>query len=171
MNWREKLIKWHLNETLFASVFSVLFIFILIIANFFFNWNFDWKQIDPIETPPLWIRGIASLFTWFTLWSWLFHLYFYKILYWICKFLWISYFRYKKLKRQIWLWLMLLVTLVLIPIIIDLLNSIISLFFNILQFLIATKSFIGMSLSASLLIMLLYLYVTKKGASIIKNIK
>lgn len=171
MNWREKLIKWHLKGTLFTSVFSVVFIFILIIANFFFSWNFDWKQIDPIETPPLWIRGIASLFTWFTLWSWLFNLYFYKMLYWICKFLWISYSRYKKLKRQIWLWLMLLVTLVLIPIIIDLLNSVISFLFNILQFLISTMSFIGISLALSWMIAISYIYITKKEISIIKNIK
>lgn len=169
MNWRKKVSEEHLKETIFASVFSVTFILVLIVANFVFSWNFSWKEIDPIEMPPLWIRSLASLFTWFTLWNWLYKLYFYKALYLICNSLWTSYSKYKKLKKEIWVWLMLLVTFVLIPMITNLLNSIISFLFNILQFLIATLPFIGISIAISTMIVLCYIYITKKEAFIIRK--
>lgn len=67
MNWKRKIFKEHIKETIFATVFSLTFALVLMVANFFFDWNFDWEKIDPIEMPPLWIRGVASFFTWFTL--------------------------------------------------------------------------------------------------------
>lgn len=167
MSWKKRIFKEHIKETIFATVFSCTFALTIMIANFFFDWNFDWKEIDPIEMPPLWIRGVASFFTWFTLWNWLFNLYFYKALYSICKFLWISYSKYEKLKKQIWVWLMLLVTFVLIPLIIDILNSIISILFNIFQFLISTIPYMGISATISAVVVLSYIYITKKEVFVI----
>lgn len=167
MNWKRKIFKEHIKETIFATVFSLTFALVLMVANFFFDWNFDWEEIDPIEMPPLWIRGVASFFTWFTLWNWLFNLYFYKVLYWICKLFGIRYSEYKKLKQKIWVWLMLLVTFVLIPLIVDILNSLISILFNIFQFLISTIPYMGISATISAVVVLSYIYITKKEAFVI----
>lgn len=167
MSWKRKIFKEHIKETIFSMVFSLTFALVLMIANFFFDWNFDWKKIDPIEMPQLWIRGVASFFTWFTLWNWLFNLYFYRVLYWICKLSWIRYSEYKKLKQKIWIWLMLLVTFVLIPLIIDILNSLISILFNIFQFLISTIPYMGISATISAVVVLSYIYIRKKESFVI----
>ncbi|NRH21330.1 hypothetical protein HOO68_04770 [Candidatus Gracilibacteria bacterium] len=167
MNWKRKIFKEHIKETIFATVFSLTFALVLMVANFFFDWNFDWEEIDPIEMPPLWIRGVASFFTWFTLGNWLFNLYFYKVLYWICKLFGIRYSEYKKLKQKIWVGLMLLVTFVLIPLIVDILNSLISILFNIFQFLISTIPYMGISATISAVVVLSYIYITKKEAFVI----
>ena len=168
MNWREKIFKKHLKETLFTSIFSTILILMIIIGNQFFWWSFQWQEIDPIDMPPIWIRGVLSFFAFYTLGKLLFEAYFYKILYEVMKFFGSSYREYERTKKKIWYMLMFVTAFVVIPWIIDVLNSILSFFFNIFQFLISIWHFTWISLGITLIIVLGYFYITKKEPLIFK---
>lgn len=169
MNWQQKILKKHLKGTLFASIFTIIFILSVIIGNQFFGWHFEWKEIDPIELPPIWIRVLLSVFTFLTLGNWLFQAYFYKMLYEVTKFIGFSYKDYTDIKKWIWYFLMLITALVFIPWIIDILNSIVSFFFNIIQFIISTWSFSWISLGITIIVALGYFYITKKEPFVISS--
>lgn len=133
MNWRDKVLKKHKKEVILSATFALTLALAITLWHYFTGKGFEWQSISPIEQPGLLPRLFYSALV-FAVPGWfLYH----KLNFW--KFLYApyrgggrsAYREYKKLKAGVWGLLILLMYFVIVPFVVDILNAIISFFFNL----------------------------------------
>lgn len=164
MNWIRKTLKKHLKSSLVLVLLPVSFTIILIIANQFFWWNFDWKDVDYVEQPAPLVRLFYSALVYISLGAFLYYIQFYRLLYFI---FWYTK-TYKDIKGAIWWSLILLMYFIIVPWIVHALNWIISLFFNTYNFFLQSLPLLGIAFWITWSILAIHGYLTKKEPFIIK---
>lgn len=145
---------------------SLLIMILLSLWYFTSGVNFEWQSISPVSQPSLSARYFYSAFAFVTIGSFLYYIVgFWKLLYFIC----IKILNDKKLyslsKGIFWTFLILLTYFYVVPIVVDLLNSVISFFYNILIILLYISP-----VPISFVIILLSINYFKKP-KIIKNVE
>jgi hypothetical protein len=121
------------REVLLSALTFVLFLLIVAIRHYFTGKTFEWESISPIEAPGLLPRMFYSALVFIGPGWFLYH----KLKFW--KFLYepyrgggrAAYREYKKLKAFVWVSLILIMYFIIVPSIVDLLNAIISFFYNL----------------------------------------
>ncbi len=160
MNWREKVLKKHKKEIILSAAFALTLALATALWHYFTGKSFEWQSITPIEQPGLLPRLFYSALV-FAVPGWfLYH----KLKFW--KFLYEpyrgtgrrGYREYKKLKAAIWGLLILLMYFVIVPFVVDILNTIISFFFNLYVLVL----YLVPSLAISLLVCGVGLFIYKK---------
>jgi len=151
MAWKKRAIKEFFKQYYPLALFSVVVCFIFFLSITYWQGYFEWKDIKPLPDPDLSLRMLSALV----------FVSFGQLLYWL-KFYYVLYFifvtilkdkrLYKDLKRLIWNVLMFIMGFYVAPWIVDLLNKILSFFYNIFAFLIYLFPPIGVSLILGLFI-------------------
>jgi len=160
MNWHEKILKKHRKEIVLSAVFALVLALTIALWHYFTGKSFEWQDINPIDEPGLVPRLFYSALVYVTLGWFLFH----KLKFW--KFLYApyrgggrrDYREYQKLKAGVWGLLILLMYFVIVPFVVDLLNAVISFFFNLYVLLL----YLLPSLAITLLIGSAGLFIYKK---------
>jgi hypothetical protein len=133
--WYKRILKEKKKEIIFSTIFAVLLALAISFWHYFTGASFEWHSISPVEAPSLLPRLFYSALVYVTLGRLLFNTRFYKSLY-------SSFFRgvkggyrdYIKTKKVIWWGLILAMYFVIIPIVVKILNFVISFFYNIFNF-------------------------------------
>ncbi len=154
MTWYKQTLKKYGKEIISGAFFSVLFSLALLIWIFAFNKTFTWTNIEPIEQPSIFVRIFYSALTFITLGAFLYMIGFYKILYQFIG----DWGLFKEAKRIIWLLLMGFMFFIVVPVVVDLLNGIISILYNLLGLIVFSFPPIGISL----IIFIFYFYAKKQ---------
>jgi len=148
MSWREKILKKHRKEIVLSAAFVLAFSLATALWHYFTGKSFEWQSISPIEQPGLLPRLFYSALV-FAVPGWfLYH----KLKFW--KFLYApyrgggkrAYREYEKLKAAVWGLLILLMYFVIVPFVVDILNAIISFFFNLYVLLLYVLPALALSL-------------------------
>lgn len=142
MTWYKQTLKKYGKEILLGAMFSVLCSLAFLIWIFVFDRTFTWINIEPIEQPSIFVRILYSALTFVTLGAFLYMIGFYKILYQFIG----DWGLFKEAKRIIWLLLMGFMFFIVVPVVVDLLNGIISILYNLLGLIVFSFPPIGISL-------------------------
>lgn len=130
--WYKRILREKKKEVLASAAFVILFSLAISLWSFFTGKAFEWQSISPVEAPALLPRLFYSALVFVSLGALLYYTGFYKFLY--------SFFRgggragyrdYVAAKGFIWGVLILIMYFVIIPFVVDVLNGIISFFYNI----------------------------------------
>ncbi len=167
MTWYERTLKKNKKEIILSAVFVFALALITTFWHYFTGKTFEWQSITPIEEPDLLPRLFYSALVYVTLGWFLFH----KLKFW--KFLYEpyrgggrhAYREYEKLKAGIWGLLILLMYFVIVPFVVDILNTIISFFFNLYVLLL----YLAPPLAISLVVCGLGLFIYKKHNALEKS--
>jgi len=149
MTWYKHTLTKYRKEILSSAIISVLFSLALLLWHFGLGKSFIWSKIEPISAPELFERYFYSAFVFVTIGAFLFWIRFYQLLHGIVVGKFGDWRLYKDIKGFIWGGLMLISYFWLVPRIVDLLNSIISFFYNILGLVLYTLPSLGVALILS----------------------
>ncbi len=131
MTWYRNVLKTKWKEVTFSAAFAVVFALAVLLWHFFTEKGFEWQSINPVEAPGLLPRLFYSALVYVTLGAFLFATGFYKFLYSLYRGTRGGWRKYNEMKDLIWWGLILGMYFVIIPFIVDVLNTIISFFYNI----------------------------------------
>lgn len=134
--------------------------------------TYEWKKIEPISAPDIFQRTFYSALTFITLGAFLYFIRFYQALHFIIVEIIGSWSLYNGVKSLIWLLLMLTVYSF-FPIIVDVINNIISFFYNIYSFIVFINHPLGITLCIATVYLLFQIYFEHKKSDevIIINIE
>lgn len=131
MNWYKKVLTEKRQEIIRSAIISVIIAFVFSLWYFVSGKSFEWQSINPIEAPGLLPRLFYSALVYITLGSFLYAVGFYKFLYSLYRGMRGGWKAYNDTKDFIWWVLILGMYFVIIPFVVDVLNAIISFFYNI----------------------------------------
>ena len=144
MNWYKKIIKKNKTEIISSAMFSGVFSLALLIWHFMLGKNFAWVTISPLSAPPP-VYIIYSALVFVTLGRLLYVIGFYKLLATVVGEIMGDWKAYREIKAFLWLGLI-IIAYYLLHKFIDLLNTIISFFYNVLNFILFLSPPLGISL-------------------------
>ncbi len=148
MSWYKNTIKRYCKENVGEIIASTLFSLIILLWCFFKGAGFETEKISSISQPSIFHRLLYSALVYVTLGAFLFWTKFYKLLYWLFVKLLGKKKLHKEVKRRIWIILIVLMYFVIVPWVVDILNGVISFFYNILNFVLYLYAPLGISLIA-----------------------
>lgn len=154
MTWYKHTLKKYGKEILSGAIFTVVCTLAFLLWIFVVGKTFTWTDISPIEQPSIFIRIFYSALTFITLGAFLYKVGFYKALYQIMG----DWRSFKEAKSIIWVLLMGTMFFVIVPLVVDLLNSIISIGYNVFALILYAFPPVGISL----IIFALYFYFKKQ---------
>ncbi len=154
MSWYKHTLKKYGKEILSGAIFTVVCTLAFLLWIFVMGKTFTWTDISPIEQPSIFIRIFYSALTFITLGAFLYKVGFYKALYQILG----DWRSFKEAKSIIWVLLMGTMFFVIVPLVVDLLNSIISIGYNVFALILYAFPPVGISL----IIFALYFYFKKQ---------
>ena len=154
MSWYKHTLKKYGKEILSGAIFTVVCTLACLLWIFVMGKTFTWTDISPIEQPSIFIRIFYSALTFITLGAFLYKVGFYKALYQILG----DWRSFKEAKSIIWVLLMGTMFFVIVPLVVDLLNSIISIGYNVFALILYAFPPVGISL----IIFALYFYFKKQ---------
>lgn len=144
--WYKTILLQHGRTLLYSAVGSLILSLALLFWYFIFDKHFEWKTIEPIPEPKIFIRFLYSALVYVTLGAFLYWIKFYQLLH----NLFIKQLKdkrsYHKLKDLIWRVLMLIMFFWIVPFVVHLLNAILSFFYNIFWLLLYLCPPLGSSL-------------------------
>ncbi len=129
--WYKRIIVEKKKEIISSFLFVVMFSVIVSAWGYFSGKSFEWQSISPIEQPDLVPRLFYSALVYVTLGSLLYSLGFYKFLYSLYRGTRGGWRKYKDTKAIIWWSLILGMYFIIIPFVVDGLNAVISVCFNL----------------------------------------
>ncbi len=129
--WYKRILTKKKKEIISSAVFAVLFALSIALWHYFTGRVFEWQSISPVSEPDLLPRLFYSALVYVTLGAVLYATGFYKSLYSLYRGTRGGYRAYKEMKGVIWLALILGMYFVIIPVVVDILNVVISFFYNI----------------------------------------
>lgn len=129
--WYERALNEKRVEIVRSALFFLIFTVSISFWYFFSGQSFEWTPISPIEAPSFPYRLLYSALVFVTLGASLYYLGFYKWLYSFFRGVRGGYRDYKELKRLIWTSLIMLMFFVIVPMVVKILNSVISFFYNV----------------------------------------
>jgi hypothetical protein len=150
MTWYRKILLERKEEILTAVSLAILLAFAIAGWYFLTGRTFEWYSISPVEAPSLLPRLFYSALVYVSLGAILYSLGFYKFLYSLYRGTRGGYRAYKEMKGLIWLLLILGMYFIIVPLVVDILNNVISFLYNLLVLLIYLLPSIGITLVLSL---------------------
>ena len=130
MKWYQKVLKEHKREVIISAAISLAVTLAFSLWYYTSGKPFTWVEISPIEAPTLSIRLLSAL-VFVSFGEILYALKFYYVLYMIFVVFLRDKALYNDLKKIIWRVMMFVMGFVVVPWIIDLLNKIVSFFYNV----------------------------------------
>lgn len=159
----KKTILSNLEKVAATSIFWFITIGIVMLLNYFFWTNFQWKIVEPLSVPPLIPRLLLSALAYPTIGALLYMLRLYQILYYI-----LPRNDFKTVKKWIWLFSMGVVYLA-IQTIVDIWNVFITYFYNMVQFFISILPGLSISFLITLTLVFIYIRIKLRHENIIKD--
>lgn len=142
MTWYKKVLKENKKEVVSSAAFAVVFALATLLWHFALGKSFQWETISPIEAPSLFIRALYSALVFVTFGAFLYWIRFYQFLYHLIS----DRQLYRGIKGLIWGSLILFMYFWVVPAVVDVLNVIISFFYNILNLILYLFPPLGVSL-------------------------
>lgn len=155
-------------KTLKKEVRSLKLILTIVFPLTFIFWYklsgkpFEWQWINPIAVPP-YIRLFYSALVFITLGFFLYLIKFYQVLYIIFVKVLGDFRSYKEAKGLIWFGLIALMYFKIVPWFVVVLNTIISIGYNLLKLIVYISPIIGISLVLGIIFLLFYINFREKG--------
>lgn len=153
MSWQSKALKHNLKEVFSSAYLYVLSFAFVSIWYFYLDRPFVWEWIEPIDAPSFFERAFYSALVFIGPGYLLYKTKVYLILYQLFDFR-----TFKEIKSAIWGVLILAMYFWIIPKFVDLLNAIISIFFNLYKLVL----YVAPSFAVASLVMIIYLHFRKK---------
>ncbi|TSC54988.1 MAG: hypothetical protein LiPW30_454 [Parcubacteria group bacterium LiPW_30] len=154
MTWYQKTLKKYGKEILTGAIFSVICTLAFLLWIYGMGKTFTWTDISPIDPPSIFVRFLYSALTFVTLGRILYVTGFYKALYQIIG----DWQSFKEAKVIIWLLLMGAMFFVIVPTIVDILNGILSVGYNLFALILYAFPPVGVSL----IFFVFYFYFKRK---------
>ena len=142
MSWYRKVLKENKKEIASSAAFAVVFALAILLWHFALGKSFQWETISPIEAPSLLSRALYSALVFITFGAFLYWVKFYQVLYHIVS----DRQLYRGIKGLIWGSLILVMYFWVVPTVVELLNAIISFFYNIFNLTLYLFPPLGVSL-------------------------
>lgn len=158
-NWCKKILKENMKEIVASAAFLFVFAFVMLLWHYILGKKFEWVEISPISMPDIPSRLFYSILTYWTIGRFLYKIYFYKILSIILGQIFGKWKLYDDTKDVIWNFLLFLMFFYIIPKTVDLLNAIISFFYNIFCLILYLFPPFGISLVLCIIV----IYFIKKN--------
>lgn len=136
MQWYKKTIKKYYKKISNGTILAFLFFLVYSVWKYFSGKSFVWLGIEPVEQPKLFVRIFYSALVFVILGALLYELKFYRFLYRFIVVKLRDIKLYKDTKYIIWTSLILLMYYKIIPLVVDMLNKIISIFYNLVNLLL-----------------------------------
>jgi len=159
MTWYGRTLKKYRKEILSGAIFSIICALAFLLWIFVMGKTFTWTDISPIDPPSIFVRLFYSALTFVTFGAILYNLGFYKALYQILG----DWRSFKEAKAIIWVLLMGAMFFVIVPLVVDILNGILSIGYNL--FALFLYSFPPVGISVILFVCYLYLKKRYRGMS------
>lgn len=163
MTWYKHTLTKYGKEIAYSAVLIILFSIALLIWHFGLGRSFAWTKIEPISAPGLLERGFYSAITFVTIGAFLYWIRFYQFLHGIIVGIFGNWSLYKDIKGFIWGGLILVSYFWVVPKIVDILNGIISFFYNILGLVLYSLPALGIALIISIPS---YVFLRKRNATL-----
>ncbi|MBX9906356.1 hypothetical protein K2X96_00485 [Patescibacteria group bacterium] len=154
MTWYKKTLKKYGKEILTGAVFSIICTLAFLLWIYGMGKTFTWTDISPIDPPSIFVRIFYSALTFVTLGAFLYKIKFYQGLYRILG----DWQSFKEAKAIIWVLLMGTIFFVIVPLVVDILNGILSIGYNLVALLVYAFPPVGVSV----ILFTLYFYSKKK---------
>lgn len=159
MTWYKKVLIEQKSDLIRSIIVSLIVTIIFSIWNINSKDPFIWQKIEPISQPSILARALYSAFVFVTLGSFLYYVIkLWKIVYFVCVKIIGSLVLYKHIKSLIWASLILITYFYIFPTIVNILNTIISTFYNILMFSIYISPIFGIFVISIVIFKLLIFY-------------
>jgi hypothetical protein len=155
MVWYQKTLKKYGKEILSGTIFSVICTLVFLLWIYGVGKTFTWTDINPIEQPSIFVRLFYSALTFVTLGAALYHVGFYKALYQILG----DWRSFKEAKAIIWVLLMGAMFFVIVPLVVNILNGVISIGYNLFALFLYSFPPVGISI----ILFLSYLYLKNRS--------
>lgn len=161
MTWyRDVLIK-NKDEIKQSAIASFVLSLLYLLYGYSSGHVFVWQEIKPIEQPTIFVRYFYSAFTFVTLGAFLYYVVkLWKGIHFICVKVLGSWDLYRLVKSLVWLGLMAVTYFYIVPTVVEILNAVISFFYNIFNFILYLSPTIGVFLILSVI-----------GAYLIKKVR
>jgi hypothetical protein len=154
MTWYKKTLKKYGKEILTGAVFSIVCTLAFLLWIYGMGKTFTWTDISPIDPPSIFVRIFYSALTFVTLGAFLYKIKFYQGLYRILG----DWRSFREAKAIIWVLLMGTMFFVIVPLVVDILNGILSIGYNLVALLVYAFPPVGISV----ILFTLYFYFKKK---------
>lgn len=151
MTWYQKTLKKYGKEILSGAIFSIICTLAFLLWIYGAGKTFTWTDISPIDQPSIFVRIFYSALTFVTLGAFLYKIGFYKALYQILD----DWRSFKEAKAIIWVLLMGTMFFVIVPMVVNILNGILSIGYNL--FALALYAFPPVGISIVLFALYIYL--------------
>ncbi len=158
ISWYKDILIKYKKEIIASVTFTIVFAIFLSIWHYVFGKSFAWKEIDPIPKPQEFVRFIYSALVFVTFGAFLYWIKFYKFLHSVIVRGLRDWKLYKDIKSIIWTSLILVMYFFVVPKVIDILNSTISIVYNLSVFIL----YLLPPLLSSLVIVIGLLLLSKK---------
>lgn len=132
----------------------VILAFVLLLWHFALGIKFEWQTISPLSAPSVFVRVFYSAFTFCTIGLFLYVIKFYKVLHNIVVKAFGMWELYNFIKAVLWLFLMYISYAYLVPWLFNVLNTSMSILFNIANLVIYALPPIGIALILSIVYLL-----------------
>ena len=149
INWQKIALKKHLKDLVSSGTTYAILALIFLLWRFALGIKFELQQIEPFEQPSIFVRSFYSLFTFFTLGFLLYIARFYKVLHDILVKEMGLRGLYNGIKAIVWAGLMYISYEYIVPWLFNLLNTSISILYNIAGIVLYAIPPIGISLILS----------------------
>lgn len=159
MKWYEKTITENKAKIVSLGIFAIISSLVILLWRFGVGKTFQWETISPISQPEIFNRLFYSALVFITIGAFLYWLRFYQLLYRLIVKALGDWQLYNSIKKILWGSLMLLMYFWIVPKVVDLLNSIISFLYNILNLIL----YLFPPMGASLIIFSVGYYVIVKS--------
>ena len=161
MPWYKKILAKNKKEIIFSTVGFLIFTSVFSLWRYFTRKNFEWHEINPISAPSMFARSFYSALVYVTIGAFLYYIVrLWKFLYYIFVKKLKNKKLYKAIKWLLWASLIFFTYFCIVPVIVSLMNNIISFFFNILNLILYLLPVLGISFIFAFIV---YLIVIQKN--------
>lgn len=154
MTWYQKTLKKYGKEILSGAIFSIICTLAFLLWIYGVGKTFTWTDISPIDQPSIFVRIFYSALTFVTFGAFLYKIGFYKALYQILD----DWRSFKDAKTIIWVLLMGTMFFVIVPLVVNILNGILSIGYNLFALILYAFPPVGISI----VLFTLYVYLKRQ---------
>lgn len=152
MAWYRDVLTKNKEEIKQSAIASLILSLVYLLYTYSSGHTFAWQEINPIEQPTIFVRYFYSAFTFVTLGAFLYYVVkLWKGIYFICVKVLGSWDLYRLVKSLVWLGLMAVTYFYIVPTVVEILNAVISFFYNIFNFILYLSPTIGVFLILSVI--------------------
>lgn len=149
--WHKKVLLKNAKEIASSATTYVILAFVLLLWHFALGIKFQWQTISPLSAPSIFIRVFYSAFTFCSIGLFLYVIKFYKALHDIVVKTFGRWKLYNFIKVSLWAFLMYISYANLVPLLFSVLNTSISILFNVANFILYALPPVGIALILSIL--------------------